>query len=265
MGSKNSNFQKTGIDNLISNLRGEIGEIVDSWILMREIFVTSRKIRTGDTKKDFSSPEYLKLLRVIDKFKNDIIARLSELSEKKVGQINFDFASQKLNTLIKETKKYQDFIKEKKFMNLRHEYISHKKLPATWEEHRAPYRISDLTILKGVAKALILMKDFDQVYLGVRSKFLWYEMRKKRYDFSMPFSGYTLLPYLRLPGKTRIYISKIEEEQGKEIWKDESIKINNHSALVRVYKELGLVKLGDQLIALPEYPVITIKNIEFQK
>jgi hypothetical protein len=128
MGSKKSNFQRTDVDNLVSNLRGEVGEIIDSWILMREIFVTSLKIRTGDSKKDFSSPEYLKLLRIIEKFKSDIIARLSELSEKNFKQINFHFASQKLAALIKETKNYQDFIKENKFMNLRHEYISHKKI-----------------------------------------------------------------------------------------------------------------------------------------
>lgn len=263
MGSKNSNFHRTNVDNLISNLRGEIGEIVDSWILMREIFITTQKIRTGDIKKDFSSPEYLKLLRIADKLKSDIIARLSELSEKKVGQINFHFASQKINTLIKETKNYQDFIKEKKFMNLRHEYISHKKLPATWEEHRAPYRISDLTILKGIAKALILMKGFDQVYLGIRSKFLWYEMRKKRYDFSMSGSGYTLLPYLKLPEKIRIYIAEIEESEGKSIWEDDSVNINGHLTPIKLYKELGLIKIGSNLIALPEYPIIGMKNIDF--
>ena len=262
MATKNSIFHRTNTDNLISNLRGEVGEIVESWILMRELLITSKSLRTGDSKKDFSSPEYLKLLRIIDKFKNDIISRLSELSEKKVGQVNFNFATRKLSILEKETESYQRFIIDNKFLNLRHEYISHKNLPPTWKEHKAPYRISNLTILKGIAKALMLMKEFDKVYLGVRAKFLWYEMRKRRYDFSLPFSSYLLLPHLKLTEKIRIRIAKIEESEGKKIWENDLVKINGHSTPIKLYKELGLIKIENNLIALPEYPISAIKNID---
>lgn len=265
MGNKKSTFHRTEIDNLISNLRAEVGEIVESWILMREIFHTSKKYRTGDLDKDFRSPDYLKMLRIIDKFKNDIISRLSELAEKKTGQINFDFASRRLNVLEKETESYQRFIIDKKFLNLRHEYISHKKLPPTWEGHKAPYRISDIIILKAISKALILIKGFDRIHLGARSKFLWHEMRKKRYDFSLPYSGYSLLPYLKLPEKIRIYISKVEESEDKKIWEDDSVDINGQPTPVKVCKELGLLKIGNGIIVLPEYPILSISNIKFEK
>jgi hypothetical protein len=70
--------------------------------------------------------------------------------------------------------------------------------------------------LKGIAKALMLMKEFDKVYLGVRAKFLWYEMRKRRYDFSLPFSSYLLLPHLKLTEKIRIRIAKLKNRKGKK-------------------------------------------------
>jgi hypothetical protein len=87
MATKNSIFHRTNTDNLISNLRGEVGEIVESWILMRELLITSKSLRTGDSKKDFSSPEYLKLLRIIDKFKNDIIRGYLNCQKKKSDRL----------------------------------------------------------------------------------------------------------------------------------------------------------------------------------
>ncbi|MNY56600.1 hypothetical protein D3C86_1926950 [compost metagenome] len=71
-------------------------------------------------------------------------------------------------------------------------------MPPTWQEYQAEYRITYLTILKALAKALILMKKIDRVHIGEDSNEQWNKMRKKRYDYSMPAkAGYLLLPYLR--------------------------------------------------------------------
>ena len=38
-----STFGKTATDNLISHLRGEVGEIIASWILMRDYIILSNE------------------------------------------------------------------------------------------------------------------------------------------------------------------------------------------------------------------------------
>lgn len=149
----NSKFVKTNTENLISNLRGELGEIIVSWILMRDFIMISNKIRPADLKEQMQNKDINRIKIIIEKFKNDTISRLSELGQDKVGQINFYFASKKLSILKEEVVEYEYFIKRNKFRDRRNQYISHKQLPPTWEGHRAPQRISYLTILRGIAKA----------------------------------------------------------------------------------------------------------------
>jgi hypothetical protein len=47
----------TETDNLLSNLRGEIAEVVTCWILMRKFMVSGTRLRSGDINKDLSNPE----------------------------------------------------------------------------------------------------------------------------------------------------------------------------------------------------------------
>ena len=193
-----STFKKTAIDNLISNLRGEVGEIIASWILMRDYMIISKQLSSPNIKEDIDNQELVRIHITIDVFRNDIISRLSELSEKTFSQVNFYFASQKLKILQSEVLEFQKYIKNSKFKDRRNEYISHKKLPPNWEDHRAPHRISYKTLLRGIAFSVILMKKFDSYFLGPIAKKQWMILRKKRYNLTSPPSvAFILLPYYR--------------------------------------------------------------------
>ncbi|HNP69064.1 MAG TPA: hypothetical protein PKH16_14250 [Aequorivita sp.] len=193
-----STFKATEIDNLISNLRGEVGEIIQTWTLMRDFYVLSSELQTDDFNEDIKNQELNRINLIKKKFQDEIISRLSELGHKSYGKVNFYFATNKLKALENEFKDFEKFIKDNHLKAKRDEFISHKKLPPTWDEHKAEHRISYLTTLKGIAKALILMKKIDRLHLGENSNQQWNKMRKKRYDFSVPAkAGYLLLPYLR--------------------------------------------------------------------
>ena len=191
-----STFKKTATDNLISNLRGEIGEIVASWVLMCDYMIISKQLSGPDIKEDLNNQDLIRIQITINVFRNDIISRLSELSEKTFGQVNFYFASQKLKILQSEVIEFQKFIKKANFKDRRNEYISHKKLPPAWEDHRAPHRITYKTLLRAIVFSLILMKKIDFYFLGPAAKKQWNILRKKRYKLTSPPSvAYILLPY----------------------------------------------------------------------
>jgi hypothetical protein len=191
-------FQTTETNNLISTLRGELGEIIQSWTLMRDFYLLSNQLRSDNFLENIDNQQLNKINLIKNKFQDEIVSRLSELSHKSFGKVNFYFATNKLKALDTEFKDFEKFVKENNLKAKRDEYISHKKLPPTWDEHQAEYRITYLTTLKGIAKALILMKKIDRIHIGENSNQQWIKMRKKRYDYSMPAkAGYLLLPYLR--------------------------------------------------------------------
>ena len=183
--NKKERIVQTDTDILVSNLRCEVGEIVESWVLWREFIIIKDKLRPAGLKELMENQEFNRIKIIAEKFKDDIISRLSELSEEKVGQINFHFASKKFNILESEVKDFKNFIKKNNFSDRRNQYISHKTLPSTWEEHRAPHQICYFTILRGIAFALILMKKIDIHHHGKGIKLKWIKMRKKRYDFHL--------------------------------------------------------------------------------
>jgi len=80
--------------------------------------------------------------------------------QEKYGQINFFFASSKLNKFHHEVKEFDDFLKKFKFIDKRNEFISHKKLPPTWDEHVGEYRIPYVTILRGISHAPVFRINF---------------------------------------------------------------------------------------------------------
>lgn len=182
---------------LISFLRAEIGEIIDSWILYRHFKLTTQKLQTDDIVADMSSQDLNFLYMVTAKFRDDIIARISEIADKSVGQLTFHFASRKFRVFEKETEIFEQFVKENKFIDRRNNFISHKNVKPTWDENKAPDRISYVTMTKAVAMAIRLMKQFDELHHGVRIRRQWQLARKTRYDFSEPRKGqFLLLPYI---------------------------------------------------------------------
>lgn len=194
-----SHFDNTEISNLIGNLRGEIGEIIQSWMLMREFLIITQKLSTGDFIIDSQNQELSKFRLIKKKFENEIIAALSELGEKKYSQVNFYFATAKLDAFKNDAIDFENFLKQKNIRNKRNEYISHKNLPPTWNDHKADYRIKYFTLLRTICKAIILMKKIDIFFVGQQSKYQWFEIRKQRYFYSISAKAdYLLLPYIRV-------------------------------------------------------------------
>ena len=189
-------FDKTDIAVITSALRGEIGDIIETWTLYRDLHDTCQSLRSENIEIDLKNQELLKIRVIKKKLKNQIISALSELAEKKYGQITFSFACNKLGCYQQDCITYQEFIKANDFKSQRNEFISHKNLPPKFEDWKGEYKISNLTIVKAIAKAIILMKNIDKEILGPEFNFMWHTTRKYRYNYTM--SGkvkHILLPY----------------------------------------------------------------------
>lgn len=190
-------IKETAPEVLISHLRAEIGDIIDSWILYRHFKQASRKLQTEDIEADLQNNELNFLYLVTAKYKDDLISRLAELGDKKVGQLTFHFASRKLKALEPEVDRFENFIKDNKFTYNRNNFISHKILKPTWSENKAPYRISYKSMTKALAMAIALMKQFDELHYGAQIRRQWNLIRKRRYEFSVSRkSDYLLMPHI---------------------------------------------------------------------
>jgi len=258
-------INNTGLDNLVSNLRGEIGENIFSWILMRNLKVQARRLRTDDIAHDMKNEDLTILYIVIDKLEDEIIARLSELAEKKVGQLTFYFVQEKLCLFKREVDEFVKFIHSNRFHEKRNYNISHKQLPEKWSGHKCihiPYR----RIVKGLVHALRLMKKIDRIALGPSAPFLWREMRKRRY-VPVPSAkvAYMLLPYLCLSAKERVKIVFLEAMENKNTWVDMKTTIDGSPVAVQACKKWGVVQWGNSIIALPQYPLVEIKSLQTKK
>lgn len=263
MGSTKYRLHNTQTDNLIDNVRGEVGEIIFAWVLMRDLMAQASRLRTGDLTVDMANRQLLLLDALVDKLEDEIAARLSELAQFRIGRLNFYFAYRKLGEPDADVKQFAQFIAGSRIKEKRDRYISHKDLPEKWEEHRLlliPYPV----LLRGIAYALRLMKHLDSVFLGPRARYLWREMRKRRYEPVYPASvGYLLLPYLRLSPSDRFKILQEEAAQGDDVWEEVETEVNGEPARIFASKEWGILHLGDRLLALDDYPVIELKSITF--
>ncbi len=63
----------------MGNLRGEVGEVVTAWLLLRHFMVESSKLRSEDPATDLANKELAFLWLLAEKLRNDLIGRLSEL------------------------------------------------------------------------------------------------------------------------------------------------------------------------------------------
>jgi hypothetical protein len=262
MGNKKLAIHNTDTDNLISNLRGEVGEIIFSWTMMRSFMAQSSGLRTADIQKDLENRQLIAIDSLVDKLCDEIVARLSELAEKKVGQLTFYFAQAKLNQLENETAVYSLFIEKERFREKRNHDISHKELPEKWGDHKAiyiPYEI----IVRGIALALRLMKAIDRIYLGPQAKYQWRELRRRRYMATYPAKvGYMLMHYIWLPSADRINIIKEENEEGRNGWTDMKLLINGKEATIKAYGKWGVIRIGRRIIDLGD-PFVELTSINF--
>jgi hypothetical protein len=192
---------RTDADALVGNLRGEIGEQITTWVLLRHIMSQRRAIRSDDPRADMNNPELAFLNLLADRLNDDLVASLSELAEEKIGRTNFHFAEVKLGLALTSVRQFRKFVERNNFRRKRNQHIAHKEQPEQWLDHGLiPIHIKYRTLLKALALAVRAMKAIDYVHLGPTSPYLWAEVRKKRYEFMLPGKvGYILLPHMRLP------------------------------------------------------------------
>lgn len=265
MSRKKLRVHRTDTGNLVSNLRGEVGEIVTSWVLMRRLIVQANSIRSGDLDKDMKNDALQTLDVLTSKLEDEVIARLSELADTKIGRLNFHFANQKLGGLDDEVDAFRRFVKKKRFHEKRNYNISHKELPEKWTDHKE-IPISYRDVVRGVAMAQRLMKRIDREWLGPSAPYLWREMRKRRHAPMHPArASYLLLPYLALSPEDRLAIAKEEEAEGKEVWTEMKTMVNGEQSTVLVARDWGIVRASEtHVLVLDGYPIQTLRSIEIE-
>jgi hypothetical protein len=250
------------VEALQSNLRGEVGEIITTWLLMRHFIASGIQLRTEKSEPDLTDKREQFAHLMSDKLGDELVGRLSELAEKKIGQLTFHFAAMKIDALHKEVEAFEQFVIENKMRSKRNRDISHKIFPTTKHsrEHlQIPYR----TMVRAVAMALRLMKSIDRRLLGPSSPFLWREARKKRYEFlSPPRAGYLLVPYLKLSPEDRLRIVSLEQAEGKDVWTEMPTVINGRSTKLLACKQWGVVALDGRLLALDSYPLVALMSVD---
>jgi hypothetical protein len=161
MGNKKLRVINTETDNLVSNLRGEIAEVVTTWVLMRQFMASAAGLQADDVKKDIGNPDLSFLYVLKHKLEDELVARLSELAEEKIGRLNFYFAAEKLGKFHSEAADFSRYVEKNGFRQKRNQDISHKELPEKWEDHRAPLHIPYCIILRAIASAVRLMKAHE--------------------------------------------------------------------------------------------------------
>jgi hypothetical protein len=264
VGNKKLRIIKTETDNLVSNLRGEIAEVVTTWLLMRRFMTSAASLQTDDVTKDFGNPDLAFLYVLKDKLEDELVARLSELAEGKIGCLNFYFAAEKLGRFHPKVADFSKYIEKNGFRQKRNQDISHKELPEKWEDHRAPLHIPYRTMLHAIASALRLMKRIDRHVLGPSAPYLWREVRKRRYKpiVSPPRVQFMLVPYYHLSGEDRLRIVGEEEREGIKVWTEMSTTINGLPTKLLVSQKWGVIMLGDRPVALDQYPLQKLNGIQ---
>jgi hypothetical protein len=262
MSNKKLKLHQTNLDHLISNLRGEVGEVIVTWTLWRSLRAQANGLRAPDLKADMSDRQLVVLDLLSGKLHDELVARLSELSERKIGQLTFRFAVSKIRVLEAEASHSERVVRQFGLDEKRNKDISHKMLPEGWDDHEyrhIPYR----AVLHCLALAVRLMKGIDRHHLGPAAPYLWREARKKRYEpMAPPRVGYMILPYMRLLEAIRAQVIQEELLEGKKVvFSEMTTSVDGQEVRVLAAKEWGGILLGKRLVMLSEYPLQKIDSI----
>ena len=261
MSKKKLRIAKTDVDHLVSNLRGETGEVITTWLLLRQLMTECSQLSSDDPDKDGENRQLATLSLMKDRFRDDLVARLSELAEEKIGQLTFYFAAQKLDLFHDEVAAFAKYVVRHGLREKRNSDVSHKELPETWSDHRLLH-VRYKALVRATAHAVRLMKRIDRRVLGPSAPYLWREARKRRYKFmSPPRAGYLLLPYLRLSDLERIQVIQAEAMEGVAPWTPVPATIDGAPGHVLANKKWGVLLLGDRPVPLNEYPLQELGSI----
>src|SRR5271169_1229757 len=110
MGNEKLKIARTDTDNLIANLRGEVGEVITTWLLMRHFMRAGAQLASGDVEKDLGNRDLLFVNLLADKLRDELVGRLSELAEEKVGQLTFYFAARKLGRFTDDAEAFTQYV-----------------------------------------------------------------------------------------------------------------------------------------------------------
>lgn len=261
MSKKGLRVHATPLDNLVSNPRGEVGEVITSWRLMRDLQLIAGLCRRELGEEDYTDQEMNVCCTLADKLEDEVVARLSELSESKVGRLTFYFANEKLGGLDSEVAAFRRYMERNKFNRKRNHDISHKELPEKWADHRhirVPYPV----LLRGIAMAVRLMKRIDRRAVGPEAVFFWRKLRERRGKPDLPpRAQYMLAPYVKLSDEERLAVIAAEMEEGKRVWEPMETLIDGKPARVHACKKWGAVRFGGQVFFVPEYPLRRLDSI----
>ena len=133
---------------------------------------SASQLQSTDPAEDLANKELAFLWLLKGKLRNELISRLSELADKKIGRTNFYFAARKLKKFETEAAAFSKFVTANKLCRKRNQEIAHREQPEQWFEDREihiPYG----TLVKATAMALRLMKRIDRSVLGPAAPFLW--------------------------------------------------------------------------------------------
>ncbi|MEX2109074.1 MAG: hypothetical protein WD802_00525 [Gemmatimonadaceae bacterium] len=262
MSKQKLRVHQTDTHHLISNLRGEVGEVITSWTLWRSLRAQANRLRTADLKADLANRDLIFLDVLSTKIEDELVARLSELAEQKIGQLTFHFAATKLQAFESEVRAFATAIRKNRLEEKRNQDISHKVLPESWNDHKHRH-ISYKAVLRCLALAVRLMKQIDRSVLGPAAPYLWRETRKKRYEpMSPPRTGYLLLPHMRLSEQARARIVLEELAEGKkQVLSEVRTLVNGQEATILAAKEWGGLLIGQRLVMLGEYPLQQLTSI----
>ncbi len=188
-------LNQTDSNKLVGLLRGEVGEIIEAWILLRYYDDKAYQMQSHDIIADCNNQEYLIINKTRKIFSNDIIQSLSELSSSSYGQLNFNFAGDKLKVDKSEIKNFTKYIKDNNIEYKRNNNISHKKVSPLWNHTDPNPHISRPTMRRAIGMVIKIMKSIDHAHYGDDYKKIWKLEREKRYKLGMVASAkYLMLP-----------------------------------------------------------------------
>lgn len=188
--------RKTNQDALIGNIRGEVGEAITNWILLRHLIAASKALETDDISTDMRNSDLALIYALKGRIKEDLILTLAGLAERKLDRATFYFVTQKIDALHSDEEQFRKYIELNKLKQKRDREIAHREQPLDWPK-RGDIRISYSTLTIALAKAIRLMKKIDSNVIGDTAIEQWHKMRSKRYDLTIPARAkYLLLGYL---------------------------------------------------------------------